>query len=229
MKARIVTIIAFALLTNRCALRIESKVSSIVDPQINAKAQPYNKYIMVPLMQGIDPATDLQYQQYAEILEKTLATNGFTKAATLEEAGIVIGVAYGIGDPKQYNSVLALPFYQRGGAFDSNVMGRINLYRSYGTDTVTTNYMPSYGEAGYVFTPGSNTTYTRFLHIEAIDLGKYRAEEKIVPIWRTTVFSTGQSGDLRSIFPYMAKAASRYIATDSGQFRTVKETRQKNP
>jgi hypothetical protein len=229
MKARVVTIIVFALLISRCAFRIESQVSSIVDPQINVKAQPYNKYIMVPLMQGINPATNLPYKQYAEILERTLATNGFTKAATLEEAGIVIEVAYGVGDPKQYNYAMALPFYgQTTGPSGSNTTGKFTAYANYG-NFVTTTYTPAYGEAGAVFVPASNTTYTRFLHLEAIDLGKYRTEKKVVIVWKTTVYSTGQSDDLRSIFPYLAKAASRYIAKDSGQVRTVKETRQKNP
>jgi hypothetical protein len=208
---------------------MESQVSSMVDPQIHVKAQPYNNYIMVPLMKGIDPATNRQYKQYAEILEKTLATNGFTKAATREEAGIVVGIAYGIGDPKQYNYTMVLPYYgQTAGIGGSNIEGKFTAYANYG-NFVTTTYTPAYGEAGAVFVPGSSTTYTRFLHIEAIDLGKYRTGKKIVPVWTTTVFSTGQSSDLNSVFPYMASAASRYIAKDSGHVRTVKETKQKNP
>jgi hypothetical protein len=221
MKARMVAIIVFALLIGGCAFRVKSNVSSIVDPHIDVKAQPYNKYIMVPLMPGINPATNLPYKQYAEILEKTLATNGFIKAATLEEAGIVIEVAYGVGDPKQYNYAMALPFYgQTTGPSGSNTTGTFTAYANYG-NFVTSTYAPAYGEAGAAFVPASDTTYTRFLHLEAIDLGKYRTENKVVIVWKTTVFSTGPSGDLRSIFPYMAKAASRYIAKDSGQVRTV--------
>jgi hypothetical protein len=229
MKIRVVAYVVLALLLSGCAYTIESRVSSMVNPQINAKAQPFNKYIMVPLMQGINPAKDRQYRRYAEILEKTLATNGFTKAATLEEAGIIVEIAYGIGDPKQYDYAMALPFYgQATGAGGSNTEGKFTAYANYG-NFVTTTYTPAYGEAGAVFASGSDTTYTRFLHIEAIDLGKYRTEKKIVPVWTTTVSSTGQSRDLDTVFPYMASAASRYIAKDSGQVRTVRETRQKNP
>jgi hypothetical protein len=225
MKARLVSILVVALLINGCAYRMVCKVSSIVDPQISAKAQPYNKYIMVPLMQGINPTTNLQYRQFAEILGKTLAANGFTKAATLEEAGIVIEVAYGVGDPKQYNYAMALPFYgQTTGPTGSSTTGTFTAYANYG-DFITSTYTPAYGEAGAAFVPGSSATYTRFLYIEAIDLGKYRTEKKIVTVWKTSVFSTGQSRDLNSVFPYMANAASRYIATDSGQVRTVKETK----
>jgi hypothetical protein len=225
MKTRVVTLMLLALLLNTCAFRIKSEVSSIVDPQIDVKAQPYNKYIMVPLMQGINPATNLQYRRYAEILGKTLATNGFTKAATPEEAGIIIEVAYGTGDPKQYNYTMVLPFYGKTtGVGGSNAEREFTAYADYG-NVVTTTYQPAYGQAGAIFAPGSSTSYTRFLHIEAIDLRKYRTENKIVIVWKTTVFSTGQSGDLNLIFPYMANAASRYLAKDSGGFRTVSVTK----
>lgn len=225
MKTRVVTVVFLAFLLNTCAFRMKSEVSSIVNTQINVKAQPYNRYIMVPLMQGVNPATNLPYKQYAEILEKTLATNGFMKAATLEEAGIIIEVAYGVGDPKQHHYAMALPFYgQTTGPSGSNTTGKFTAYANYG-DFITTTYTPAYGEAGAAFVPASDTTYTRFLHLEAIDLGKYRTEKKVVIVWETTVFSTGQSGDLRSIFPYMAKAASQYLAKDSGGVKTVTVTK----
>jgi len=225
MKTNVVTIMLLALLLNTCAFRMKSEVSSIVDPRINVKAQPYNKYIMVPLMQGINPATNVQYRRYAEILGITLAANGFTKAATLEEAGIIIEVAYGVGDPKQYNYAMALPFYgQATGAGASSTDGTFTAYANYG-NFVTSTYTPAYGQPGAVFAPGSDTTYTRFLHIEAVDLRKYRTENKIVTVWKTTVFSTGQSRDLNSIFPYLVRAASLYLAQDSGGVKTVAVTK----
>jgi hypothetical protein len=36
----------------------------------------------------------------------------------------------------------------------------------------------------------SQTTYTRFLYLEAVEAIKYRANQKTVPVWKTTVMST---------------------------------------
>jgi hypothetical protein len=216
MKKRFLLLTLFALILGGCAL-VKSYVNSIVDPQIDAMAAPYNRYIMMPLMEGIDPETDLQYKEYAQILDQALRSRGFLKSDTLDEAGVVIFVAYGIGDPQKQSYTMALPVWGQTGVSSSTSYGTVNLYKNFGTYTSTTTYTPTYGITGYVPYSYSRTEYTRFLFIEAIDLIKYRESKKIAPVWKTNVISTGSTGDLRAIFPCLARAASPYLGKDTGK------------
>jgi hypothetical protein len=58
--------------------------------------------------------------------------------------------------------------------------------------------------------------------LDAIDLSEYRKSKKEVQLWKTTVTSTGSSGDLRRVFPVMVTASKPHIATNSGQQIKVK-------
>jgi hypothetical protein len=216
MKTKLIILVAVLIIFCACA-RIRGYVNSIKDPQIDPISEPYKNYIMVPSMKGIDPATDLQYKEYEQILEQSLRIRGFTKSPSLEKAGVIIFVAYGIGDPQQQIYTAILPVYGQTGVSSSTTTGTINLYKNYGTYNSTTTYNPSYGITGYVPITNSTTMYTRYLIIDAIDMTKYRASQKIVPVWKTTVFSTGSTGDLRTVFPYLAKAASRYLGQNTGK------------
>lgn len=61
------------------------------------------------------------------------------------------------------------------------------------------------------------TTYSRYMILEAVDLVEYRTTGKTAQLWKTTVTSTGSSGDLRRVFPVLVVASSQYIATNTGQ------------
>ena len=47
--------------------------------------------------------------------------------------------------------------------------------------------------------------------LDAIDLNEYRETEKEVQLWKTTVTSTGTSGDLRQVFPILVAASQEHI------------------
>jgi len=227
MKTRLLILTSIILVLNAC-MRIESYVNSIIDPKINVMSRPYTKYLMMPLLEGVDPETDLQYREYEQILDQILNAQGFVKSPNLEEAGIVVFVAYGIGDPRQQNYTMALPVWGQTGVSSAATSGTINLYKNYGTYTSHTTYTPSYGITGYVPVSYSRASYTRFLFLEAIDLSKYKTTQKIVPSWKTSVISTGSTGDLRVVFPYLARAAAPYLVKDSGKaVRVVVEMKKR--
>lgn len=64
---------------------------------------------------------------------------------------------------------------------------------------------------------GARTSYFRFLVLDAVDLKEFRATAEVTPVWRTTVTSSGSSGDLRRVFPVLAAAASDHVGTNTGQ------------
>ena len=43
----------------------------------------------------------------------------------------------------------------------------------------------------------------------------------MVPAWKTMATSTGESGDLRLVFPYMIAGVQPYIGANSGQIVRV--------
>jgi len=51
--------------------------------------------------------------------------------------------------------------------------------------------------------------------MEAIDYKKFKISQQIVPLWKTTITSVGQSDDLRRVFPVMLGAAQEFIGKDT--------------
>jgi hypothetical protein len=62
---------------------------------------------------------------------------------------------------------------------------------------------------------GTDTVYSRFLFLDAYDVPTYMKENKMAQVWKTTVVSTGSSGDLRLVFPYMVAAMKPYLGTNT--------------
>ena len=81
----------------------------------------------------------------------------------------------------------------------------------------TTTYTRSYGVTGYSTPLGSATSYFRFIVLDAYDLDVYKRENKLDQVWRSTVTSTGSSGDLRHVFPVMVAGSAKHLATNTGQ------------
>ncbi len=66
------------------------------------------------------------------------------------------------------------------------------------------------------------TTYYRYLILEAIDLDAYRQSQSIEQVWKTTIISSGRSGNLRRVFPVLVGAASDHIGTNTGKQVLIK-------
>jgi hypothetical protein len=71
------------------------------DVDINALADPSAKLAKTYVLRPGNPDTtvsSLQYKEYVTYLERALATDGFKKAPSLDEAEIVIFLGYGISE-----------------------------------------------------------------------------------------------------------------------------------
>lgn len=138
---------------------------------------------------------DIQFKEFARYIEKALSKTGY-KRVDSENANLIIRFAYGIGQPKTETNTETYTTstgysYQVGWTW-------INVPPQ--TETVTTK----------------NTTYERFLMIEAYDSKDRRSQ-----LWRTTVKSKGWSSDLRVALPHMIAAAIYNFGTDTrGKLKT---------
>ena len=135
---------------------------------------------------------DLQFKEYVSYVNYALTKQGFVPAESFEEANMGIFLNYGISGPQESQHTYLSP-----------VLGKVE-----GGGLGITGFSPR---------SGTHTTYSRYMILEAVDLVEYRTTGKTAQLWKTTVTSTGSSGDLRRVFPALIAASSQYIATSTGQ------------
>lgn len=198
-------------------------VDSISDSSVDKKS-----YILLPGNKDTK-ADDLQFKEYASYVNRSLIKHGFVPVKSFENANVAIFLVYGIGDPQEKQYSYSLPVWGQTGISSSttygtsNTYGSLNTYGNYGTysgntsSSSTTTYNPTYGIKGYTSHTGTMVTYFRFMILEAIDLDEYKSTKKEVQLWKTTVTSSGSSGDLREVFPILVAASSPYISINTGK------------
>lgn len=222
---KICLFILIFFLFHGCATRTHFviKVDSITDSDriIN------KKFLLLPGMKDVTES-DLQYREYKNYVEKALTDEGFVKSINFNEADIAIFLSYGIGNPETTQYSYLLPTWGQTGISSSNTTGSVNVFGSIGHYSETTTYTPKYGITGYQQRTVAYTTYFRFLVVDAIDLIEYRKSKRALPVWKTTVTSTGTSGDLRRVFPLLVAASKRYFGRNTGQTLDV-VLRENNP
>lgn len=210
------SLLAGVALLSGCASIQPTRFVSDVDSLSQTDAVAKKRYVLMPGGKGVD-AGDLQFQEFAAYIEKVLAEKGFVKASTFQVADIVIFLAYAIGDPKTYQYTYSLPTWGQTGVSSSNTYGTVSSYGSMATYSGTTTYTPTYGVTGSTTHVGTDTVYTRFLFLDAYDVPTYVKEKKMSQVWKTNVVSTGSSGDLRLVVPYMVAAMKPYLGTNTGR------------
>ncbi len=189
---------------------------SVKVDSISGGASAKTSYILLPGEKDAK-ADDLQFKEYAAYVNRALVKHGFTPANSFQDANVAIFLMYGIGDPKEHQYTYSIPTWGQTGVSSSYTTGTLNTYGGYGSYSGTTTYTPTYGITGSTTHSGTYTTYFRFLVLDAIDLEEYRISEKEVQLWKTTVTSSGSSGDLRRVFPILVAASQEYIGKNTGQ------------
>lgn len=187
-----------------------------VDSISATKSNELKRYILVPSNEGITP-DNLQYLEYAGYVERALTTQGFVKATDYNDANVAIFLGYGIGEPKTNQYTYSVPTWGKTGIASSNTYGTVNTYGNTATVNSTTTYTPTYGVTGSTTHTGSYTTFTRYMILSALDLNQYKINEQQKQVWRTSVISTGSSGDLRQVFPVLVAASRPYLSKNTGK------------
>jgi len=205
----------FGCATTRHAVNVDS----ITSPD----AQPGSTYILVPGREGV-AASDLQYREFAAYVDRALQARGFAPASSPDRAEMAVLLNYGIGEPQTTSYTYSLPIYGQTGGGTATYSGSTYGSGGYAHTTGTVHQQPTYGVVGSQTHTGSVTTYLRYLVLDAVSLAAYRESQTIVPLWKTTVTSTGSSGDLRLVLPVLVGAASEHLATNTGQQVHIKLT-----
>ena len=213
MKIKLLALLAVMFLVGcASAPKFHVSVDSISAPNASTKTS----YVLLPGVKDVNEG-DLQYQEYASYVERALSSKGYLKAASFQEADIAIFLAYGIGDPETHQYTYSLPTYGQTGVASSNTYGTVNSYGNTATYSGTTTYTPTYGVTGSTTHSGAYTTYFRYMFLDAVDLDEYRKTKKEKQIWKTTVTSSGSSGDLRRVFPILVAASKPHIGSNTGK------------
>jgi len=208
----------FLLFTFGCAPTVPSfkvNVDTIGNAEESAKS-----YLLLPGNKDTK-VEDLMFKEYSSYIDRALSDLGFVKAENFENADIAIFLGYGIGDPQEQQYTYSLPTWGQTGVSSSYTTGTVSSYGNYGSYSGTTTYTPTYGVTGSTTHSGSYTTYFRFMYLHAVDLNEYKKSKQEIQLWKTTVTSSGLSGDLRRVFPVLVAASKNHIGKNTGNMVTV--------
>lgn len=198
-----------AMLLGACArFHIETSVSARARPT----ALRWTEYFIVPGLKGVD-VNDLEFQEYADFVERALASRGLRRTQSFGSADVAVILTWGIGEPKEEFYTYSTPTWGVTG-YSSTTSGYASGYGGYSASTTTT---PNYGITGSQTHVGSYVSYTRWCNLRAVEVAAWKASEKMVDVWRATMVSTGTSGDLRRVFPYMVAAGLPHFGQSTGQ------------
>ena len=162
----------------------------------------------------------LEFKEYAKYVNTALKEKGFIET-NFEKASIAIFLSYGIGEPKESAYSYSMPTYGQTGYSSSRTTGTFNSYGNNTSYSGTTTYTPTYGVNGSQTYLGTRVSYFRYAILDASDLNEYKKSKKQIQLWKTTITSTGSSGDLRQVFPVLIGASKKYIGNNTGKKITV--------
>lgn len=177
-------------------------------------------YYLLPADSTVDPG-GLQFAEYSRYIKRALERKGLTPAENLLQAELVVFVAFGIGDPEQHTYSYSVPTWGQTGVASSRTTGSASVFGNFGNYSSTTTYTPQYGITGSRTALGSFTTYDRFIVLDAYSVENSNEPAIGNQLWKTTIKSTGSSGDLRRVFPVMVAAARNYVGENTGQIVEV--------
>jgi len=201
--------IILAVLLSSCGVKYHVKVDSFGKGPMSDMT-----YTLLPSSPDI---LGLEYEEYSKYIHLALEEKGYINVDNQDNSKMVIFLNYGISDPSTYETTSSIPQWGQTGVSSSYTTGSINSYGGYGSYSGTTSYTPSYGITGYTPVTSRHTEYTRYLKLTAVDSNLWKNNNESQELWKTSVISTGSSGDLRNVMPYMIVASKPHIGTNTGQ------------
>ncbi len=208
------TILMAALLVGACSTTsFNTQVSGLA-----ASGDYGTTFFIIPGSDEIDP-NGLEFQSYKTQAVRALEMAGYREAPG-PEADLGIVLSYAIGDPQTYS--YSVPLMGKTGTVvtGSNTYGTVNTYGNNATLNANTTYQTqdTYGVVGT--TTRSATVYSRFAILAAYDVRTRNTDGDFSEVWRTTITSTGSSGDLRRVFPVLMAAGYSTFGKQTPQAMT---------
>ena len=215
-KTRNLALIFAVALLSGCGVRFKMRVDSIASPL----AHQSRTYILMPGQQDVS-SDDLHFKEFASIVDTALALRGFSKASSENVADMAVLLSYGVSEPETVSSTYSRPIYGRIGGGTSHYSGSISGSGGTSHYSGTVYESSSFGVVGSSTHTRHVTIYHRFLELEALVLNESREAQEATPIWKTTVVSSGSSGDMRLVFPYLVAGSLEYLAKDTRKAVTL--------
>lgn len=185
--------------------------------------------------------TDLQFKEFNSTVTKSFIRKGAIATNNRNDADIIVLLQYGISDPQTYQENIPIPIWGRTGIAsstttkksNSNTYGSAygNAYSSggvtsgsvYGSSTTnknstsSTQYNYNYGITGVYNQTVTRTEYYRYCNVYAYD-NKTKSNDML---WKTSISSTGSSGDLRETLPYLVYTGMDFYGINTGKKITL--------
>ena len=200
-------------------LTFSTTVSALRAPLLPAS----RTYWLISGMEGVGN-DDLQFQEAKRLVVTALTQQWFVQAASPDAASQVIVLTYGIGNPTEQTYTYLAP--QLGMVPRSTTLnGTITSTGNTSKVAATATTQSTLGITGLSSEVGTYTTYTRYLLVSSLDLDHYRVTKSVKELWKTGAVSTGSSGDLRLVLPYLVVASGVYFgkSTDHMIEQTIGE------
>jgi hypothetical protein len=215
MKLRI-SVLLVALFLGGCATTyFKNQVSAAVDPSLVGCCT----FFIIPDNESVDTSS-LVWRNFERQVAKALEQQGFRRATDSTKADIGIVASAGIGTPRAES--FSVPVWGQTGSTvsSSSTSGTINTFGNTSTVNANTTYNsnPTYGVVG--MRQGSRTVYDRWLLIRAYSMQE-APNGVYLEAWRTMVQSSGSTGDISVVAPYMLAASKEYFGKNLSAQKTV--------
>jgi hypothetical protein len=212
---RLSIIVIVALVVASCSTVPEYSVN--VSSLARSDSENKKSYVLLPGSKDVSP-DDLQFQEYKNYVQRGLGSRGFVQNEKIENADIVIFLTYGISDPQSQTHSYSAPVWGQTGYSGATTTGSYTSYGSgYGSYSANTTLTPTYGVTGYTPQIETVTTFSRWLMLAGYDANSLVKDKKMEQVWKTSVVSTGSSGDLRRVMPVMVTTSWPYWGKNTGE------------
>jgi hypothetical protein len=204
------------ILLNGCVPRHQVDVNAICTPQAINKT----KYVLVAAEDQNDPS-NIQFGEFAYYTERALQGAGFQKVACLSDADFAIFLDYNVSEPQIYQYAYSVPVYGQTGFVSTCTNSCVNTCGNTRSCVSVTDYSPTYGVIGSETRIGTRIVYFYYLNLFGWDANRLLSCNDKVMLWQVQINSSGETGDLRKMFPIMLAGAQGFIGRNSGEVVSV--------
>lgn len=210
--------VLYILVSSGCASYVTVNVNSITD----TSASPAGKHYILVNHDGETDSSNLYFQEFSRYFDHLFAKQGFIKVTDLADADLKVVFQFGISDGRTGLQTYSWPIYETFGGQTYTITEKSTNNSGQTITTRRTVYVPAQvRQIGSTYETRSYTIYNRYANLTALPAS---GNGQATPIWNINIHSVGENSDLRAIMPYLAAAASPYIARNSGQQKTLELT-----
>lgn len=161
---------------------------------------------------------DLQFKEFAGMLVRTLALQGYTLAGVSDHAEIEIYLSYGVGEPEKHTYSYTTPVWGQTGMDIYTQTSQVTSSDNTSSTQYSRTYVePQYGVTGFTSETAEYIAYKKYAILDAFDIKNAKTGTKLKEIWKTSISSLSNSKDLRKVFPALLAASMKHIGTNTGE------------